>query len=79
MNDCRDTEAQFYVFKISFKSTNSPCGQIYHHPPEENLTVANGMHWVCLLRGKGKNFPCVSLIKHYAMKAYGGVDKPMFS
>jgi hypothetical protein len=24
--------------------------------------------------GKGKVVPCAELIKHYAMKAYGGVD-----
>jgi hypothetical protein len=25
-------------------------------------------------KGKGKVYPCAYLIKHYAMKAYGGVD-----
>jgi hypothetical protein len=25
-------------------------------------------------RVKGKVFPCASLIKHYAMNSYGGVD-----
>jgi hypothetical protein len=36
----------------------------YIMPPEAISTV----------KGKGKVVPVLNLIKHYAMKAYGGVD-----
>jgi hypothetical protein len=29
---------------------------------------------IWMVKGKGKVVPVLNLIKHYAMKAYGGVD-----
>jgi hypothetical protein len=39
--------------------------------------MSEGCHWkVCVIQiiKKGKVVPVLNLVKHYAMKAYGGVD-----
>jgi hypothetical protein len=73
INDCPQCSASHWNLCSIYCAANTNKNCCKGEPREnEDVWTINGK--ILVVRKKGKVVPVLNLIKHYAMKAYGGVD-----